>query len=369
LNIITGEASFSQQTACDNYRQPASVCVIDFNRMRASSARMPLCRVQTFKSHGKNVYHAATFGKHRILNTRIASEGQPHTEVRATAQLASRLVGRARAIGVTMLAVVIVLFASARTALADPRTPRLVESLRSDDYRVRTSAALALGGTSDEGAVVPLCGVLSDSTEVVRQAAAAALKRLAKPAALGCLRTQLAREQSDAVKSQLNRAIEAIASAAPPPVASAGTPAAAAPNAAAKYYVALSAVTNRTSRPQAEIEAVVLRALRAKMDALGTFEVAPAREADSVAKATITRRHLKGLYLAISVDPLKYDSATTATVKVAVFSYPNKDLRAEVPGRGVVSGGAKGDPAAENAAMEFAAAKAVELIAKNADSF
>jgi HEAT repeats len=317
------------------------------------------------------VYHASTFGKPRTLNARTVGEPPSSLEVGVVARRAkaARAVRLARLTGVTLLASISLLCLSMRTAAADPRTPRLVESLRSEDYRVRTSAALALGGTSDDAAVVPLCGVLSDSTDVVRQAAAAALKRLAKPGALGCLRTQLAREQNDGVKSQLNRAIEALASAAPQPGPAATTPAAATPNAAAKYYVALSAVTNRTSRPQAEIEAVVLRALRAKMDALGTFEVAPAREADSVAKATIARRRLKGLYLAISVDPLKYDSATTATVKVAVFSYPNKDLRAEVPGRGVVSGGAKGDPAAENAAMEFAAAKAVELIAKNADSF
>jgi hypothetical protein len=264
-------------------------------------------------------------------------------------------------------------------AAADPRTARLTESLRADDYRVRTNAALALGGTADDGAVAPLCGVLADTSEVVRQASAAALKRLAKPAALPCLRTQLAREQSETVKTQLARAIEALEPAATPGAATSGavapgggagaTGAASAPNPGAKYYVALSSVTNRTTRPQPEIETLILRALRSKMDTIGTFEIAPARETEAVAKATISRRKLKGLYLSISVDPIKFDGGTSATVKVAVFSYPNKDLRAEVPARGTVSGGARGDAAAENAAMEFAAARAIELIAKNADNF
>src|SRR5689334_1980745 len=57
-----------------------------------------------------------------------------------------------------------------------------------DDFRVRTNAALALGSTNDEAAVSPLCGGLDDPNDVVRQAAAAGLKRLAKPSAAGCLK-------------------------------------------------------------------------------------------------------------------------------------------------------------------------------------
>ena len=44
-----------------------------------------------------------------------------------------------------------------------------------DDFRVRTNAALALGATNDDAAVPPLCGALSDPSEVVRQAAGVAI--------------------------------------------------------------------------------------------------------------------------------------------------------------------------------------------------
>src|SRR5689334_1671972 len=73
-------------------------------------------------------------------------------------------------------------------AAGDGRTDFLVQRLRAEDFRVRTNAALALGATNDESVVTPLCDALADSSDVVRQAVAAALKRLAKPAALPCLR-------------------------------------------------------------------------------------------------------------------------------------------------------------------------------------
>src|SRR5258708_19151024 len=57
-----------------------------------------------------------------------------------------------------------------------------------DDFRVRTSSALALGSTNDDDAVSPLCGGLWDPSDVVRQAVAVALKRLGRASSLDCLR-------------------------------------------------------------------------------------------------------------------------------------------------------------------------------------
>src|SRR5512134_389950 len=79
-----------------------------------------------------------------------------------------------------------VTFASA--VLADSRIDFLIDRLKSDDFKVRTNAALALGATNDQSAIQPLCGALSDGNDVVRQAAAAGLKRLGRSSALGCLR-------------------------------------------------------------------------------------------------------------------------------------------------------------------------------------
>src|SRR5262249_55396813 len=84
-----------------------------------------------------------------------------------------------------------------RPATADSRTEFLIERLRSDDSRVRTNAALALGATNDEAAVQPLCGALTDASEVVRQASAVALKRLLRPSAVDCLKRRVSAERND----------------------------------------------------------------------------------------------------------------------------------------------------------------------------
>src|SRR5262245_16335962 len=91
---------------------------------------------------------------------------------------------------------------------ADARTTFLIDRLKADDFRVRTNAALQLGASNDVAAVQPLCGALDDSSDVVRSAAAVALKRLGKNEALPCLKAHKDREGKDEVKLQITRAIE-----------------------------------------------------------------------------------------------------------------------------------------------------------------
>ena len=88
---------------------------------------------------------------------------------------------------VLRILVVAIVVLAAGPVLADDRVAYLAERLRypppsgeADDFRVRTNAALALGATSEEGAIAPLCAGLDDPSEVVRQAVALALKRLAR---------------------------------------------------------------------------------------------------------------------------------------------------------------------------------------------
>src|SRR5580658_7815454 len=114
-------------------------------------------------------------------------------------------------------ALAVLLFVSVVSlAHAGGRVEFLAERLRfppgagqADDFRVRTNAALALGATDDDDAVAPLCGGLSDPTEVVRQAVAVALKRLGRPSELDCLRRRVGIETSTSVKAEIQRAIDA----------------------------------------------------------------------------------------------------------------------------------------------------------------
>lgn len=252
-------------------------------------------------------------------------------------------------------------------AAGDGRTDFLVQRLKAEDFRVRTNAALALGATNDDGVVQPLCDALADPSDVVRQAVAAALKRLSKPSSLPCLRARVGAEQTAAVKLQITRAIEAIEANGGGDTGGAATPSQA-PKVVpgAKFYVALSPVANATGRPQSEIDRVVLGAIRGKLDALGTYQLAPEKESADVARATMSKRKLKGYYLSIGVDKFDYsDGNLRVKVKVAVFTYPGKDLRGEVPAGLTQTGVRPGDKSAEDNLMDMAAGRAIELFAQN----
>lgn len=80
----------------------------------------------------------------------------------------------------------------------------LVQQLKtSDDYRVRTQAALGLGKSGADSAVAPLCEALSDPNLSVDVAAAAALGKLSKAASIRCLQDALAKTTAPSLKAQL----------------------------------------------------------------------------------------------------------------------------------------------------------------------
>jgi hypothetical protein len=260
--------------------------------------------------------------------------------------------------------------AIATSAWADDRVAYLAERLKSDDFKIRFRAATALGQTNDEGAVQPLCGALSDSEYVVRQAAAAALKQLGRSSALGCLRSRLATEQVDTVKLGISRAIEAIeASGGGGGGAGAGGGSADAPrnNPNAKFYIAL-AIQNNTGRPAGEVDGIVLSAVTQKLDSLGVYQLAPKNESVEAAQRVISKRSLKGYYLSIVVDKFDYSNGNLSVrVKIAVFNYPGKALQGDVPARLTQQGVTPPDKNAEDNLMGMAAQRAVDIFAKNFD--
>lgn len=243
----------------------------------------------------------------------------------------------------------------AETASAQSRIEFLIDRLSASDFRVRTNAALALGATNDDEAVEPLCGALSDTSETVRQSAAAALKRLGRSQAKECLSDRLRVERSQAVKVQINRAIEAIdgGGSAPKTVAN------------AKYYVAISAVQNNTGRGQKEVDNAILPSIRAKLESLGGYQLAPAKESNDAARAVISKRKLKGFYLSVLVDRFDYSNGNLKVrVKVAVFNYPGKALQGELTRSATQSGVRPGDTSAEDNLMGMVAADAIERFAQ-----
>jgi uncharacterized protein (DUF2267 family) len=263
---------------------------------------------------------------------------------------------------VRVIVLVVSLFAS--VAYAQGRVSFLAERLhfppapgQVDDFRVRTNAALALGATNDDAAVEPLCAGLADPSEVVRQAVAVALRRLARTTSLDCMKSRIAIETSGQVKEQLQRAIHAVEVA---------SPAAGPASASARFYVSLSRVTNHTLRSADDIDHVVRDAVVSKLSESGAYELAPASESADAAKAVLTKRGLKGYYLSISVDKFDYSGgALRVRVKIAVFSYPGKDLRGEIPSGGSLPGVRPGDTSAEDQLVAAVAARAAELFTEN----
>jgi hypothetical protein len=231
-----------------------------------------------------------------------------------------------------------------------------------DDFRVRTNAALALGATNDDAAVSPLCVGLDDPSDVVRQAVAVALKRLGRPSAVDCLKHRAGVESKAPVKLEIQHALEALDAS--------GGPGRAAPTPAvvegARFYVALSAVSNNTSRPTTDVERVVKDAIASRLAQLGEYQLAPPGESNTAAKAAISKRKLKGYYLGIGVEKFDYsDGNLRVRVKIAVFSYPGRDLRGEVPAGATLPGARPGDKGAEDQLLTVVAGQAAELFAQN----
>jgi hypothetical protein len=271
------------------------------------------------------------------------------------------------------LAIALVVVASA-TARADSRVTFLAERLKfppasgqPDDFRVRTNAALALGAANDDGAVAPLCAGLADPSEVVRQAVAVALRRLSRTSSIDCLQRRASVETNASVKVQIQRALETLeAAGGTTSGASEGDRGAAGANANARFYVSLSRVANNTSRSTADVDRVVHDAIASKLSEMGGYQLAPSGETSDAAKAAIAKRKLKGYYLAVSVEKFDYsDGSLRVRVKIAVFSYPGRDLRGEIPAGATLPGARPGDTGAEDQLMNVVAARAAELFAEN----
>ena len=239
---------------------------------------------------------------------------------------------RARARAALVIAALLLAPFYSATASADAdRVKFLADKLSSDDPRVRTSAALALGARNDDGAVDPLCKALGDSTEVVRQASAVAMKRLGRPAAVPCLRSRLDRESNDGVKIAIERAVESISAGSGGGGGGGGSDDKVKDNPSAKYYIALSTIANSTGRSQPEVESLVVKAIKSKLEAAGTIQIAPNKESAESAKDALKKRKMSGFYLAVAVDKFDYSNGNLRVkVKIGVFTYPGKSLLGNV---------------------------------------
>ena len=311
-----------------------------------------------------NVERAATRPKMK-KNERTNVEPNRTPPMRDTLKTSMR---RGRFLAGLLLAAFVTL-SSDEVSADQARVTFLSDKLKDTDFRVRTNAALALGSTNEDGAVDPLCGALSDSSEVVRQASAVALKRLGRSSAAGCLKARSSVEDNEGVKIAIDRAIEAVGSDTGGGAGGGDDKIKENPN--AKYYVAISSIANQTGRPQTDVEKIVAKTIKDKLEAAGTLQQAPKNETADAAKASMSKRGIKnGFYLAISVEKFDYSGGDLKVkISIAVFSYPKKSLLGNVDKTLTARGVSPGDKSSEDRLMDMAAGLASEQFAQNASAF
>ncbi len=235
----------------------------------------------------------------------------------------------------------------------EDRIARQVQLLRSsDDFRVRTQAALALGASRERRAVAPLCEALADQNTTVRIASAAALGKLA----LGgedCLKDRLRSESSSSVKSSIQRALSLLEAGGPAPAINSDT----------KYYLAIADTQDDTGHGQGRtLRSAMARAARS----VRGYAVAPSGEgAQEARKVFAKHQQLKGFYLAPRLSAAHAGGNLTIRVSVAMFTYPAKALLGEYSVKLTAQGVGEGDQDQERELVKMAAERAFEKFQQN----
>lgn len=235
---------------------------------------------------------------------------------------------------------------------------RLIHNLAtSDDFRVRTQAALALGASKSERAVKPLCSALADGNTTVRAASAAALGRLGQRTGQPCLEKRLTIETSDVVKATIQKALETLKKGAPEaePVFAPDT----------KWYVAIGKTTDKTSRGTSEVDNIVRSAMSSKVAQTPGFLAAPAAETLADAKRRLAAHaSVKGYFLSPGVSPPDYSNGNLKVkIEVAMLSYPEKNLIGSYSVNLTEPGVSPGSIENENELIRMAAERAIDKFA------
>jgi hypothetical protein len=209
----------------------------------------------------------------------------------------------------------------------------------SDQFRVRTQAALALGSRPpEEAAVKALIGALKDEHPAVRAASAGALELLKDSSALVALKAAARKDKDSGARSAIEHAIASLERAP--------TPSAPEPSGSSVYYVAVG-----TPSAQSGLAAPLLRELRdhvvKEVAGFSGVRIAPENEGQAAATSVLRSKKLVGYYLDSSVTKIetKPDGALRAQVSIIVGTYPGRAMRVMLSGAATVSGGGSGEDA------------------------
>jgi hypothetical protein len=192
------------------------------------------------------------------------------------------------------------------------------------DFRLRVSAALAIGQMAQRSSVGPLAKALSDEHPAVRAAASAALGKIGDGAAIAPLEAALARESVASVKNQhaatLARLRAAAAQAAP----------------AARFVVKLGTLSNRTGVRSAAIERTFRESTRKQVAKVpGALVPGEREDASSVARArSLPMVAIDGSLAKLASAKSGSDVGWDAQVVYLIKQMPQQQLKGTIKGRG-----------------------------------
>lgn len=284
--------------------------------------------------------------RHQLDASLIIDMGSPRLVVSSIAMTRFR--------GLVVALVALVVLGITSTARAD-KVDELSKQLReAKDFRVRTQAALALGASKTSRAVEPLCGGLDDKSSTVRAASAAALGKLAK-GGRECLQSRLDEEDKDSVRKLITKAIARLEKASGPTITDQH-----------KYYV-LFEIKDETGRGTEAIASLVYKGAAVGIKPLDEFALASATQSQEEAKALLAQHpNLNSVMLSTKVFSSFSGGTLTVKLEVAIFTFPDKNLKGTFSKTLSMSGLSSKSEAAENELIQTAAERAVKTYSEQA---
>ncbi len=233
---------------------------------------------------------------------------QPYSNLRVTGRA---LVQRA----IVAIVLFAALLAFAPVSLADGNAQLKRDVVTGSDFRIRLSAALALGKKKDVTAVSALSQALKDQSGAVRAAAAAALGLVGDPLALPALESARSSEKEATTKAQIEKAIATLKGMK-----------------RTKYIVSIGKVENKSGNPK--VSSLFQSAVKTELGKVPGIElVGSEREAAQRAKEkNLPTMAVDSRLTLLTKSNSGSDVAIAAKVEFLIRKIPEQSLKATVKG-------------------------------------
>ncbi len=214
----------------------------------------------------------------------------------------------------TMLALVLTT-ATSGVAFAQDSGQLKKDVLTASDFRVRVTAALALGKRKDTSAIDALGKALKDDNAAVRAAAAAALGAIGDTSALSVLERAKSSEKDGNVRSSIDKAIGMLKSAKK-----------------TRVIVSIAKIENKTNEPK--VSSLFTSTMKSEIARIPGIEVVTSEKdaVDQAKQRNLPTIAVDGRLTSLSKSVAGADTAIAAKVELLIRKIPEQSLKATVKG-------------------------------------